>query len=79
MMFSGLTNSVSSTIVGIMIGLVGRIPVFTFGFAAQLTLILSLLFEWVYPNLNHIEWLFIFGCAWGACDGVWQPAINGES
>jgi len=77
-MFSGLSNSVASIIVGGLIGIIGRIPVFTAGFLIQLTLILCLLLELVYPHPNHIEWLFFFACAWGACDGVWQPAINGK-
>ena len=39
-------------------------------------LILSVIFEWVYPNPNHIEWLFLYGVGWGACDAVWQSNIH---
>ena len=39
---------------------------------------MTLLLEWMTPNPNHIEWFFLFGVGWGACDSVWQCAINGK-
>ena len=79
MIFYGLSNSLFSFVSGKLEGIIGRIPLFVFGATLNLVLILCLLLEWIYPNPNHIEWLFLFGVGWGACDSVWQCAINGES
>jgi len=79
MIFYGLSNSVFSFLSGWLEGIVGRIPLFIFGFCLNLLLIFSLLFEWLYPNPNHVEWFFLFGVGWGACDSIWQCAINGTT
>merc|ERR1711935_167680 len=76
MIFYGLSNSLFSFISGVLEGLIGRVPLFIGGALLNLVLILTLLLEWLTPNPNHIEWFFLFGVGWGACDSVWQCAIN---
>jgi len=76
MIFYGVGNSLFSFIWGYLDGKLGRVFVFISGFILNLVLILSVIFEWVYPNPNHIEWLFIYGVGWGACDAVWQSNIH---
>lgn len=60
---------------GYLVGIIGRIPVFTFGIIGHSCLLVwTMIWE---PNPNNVYMFYIYACLWGVFDGIWQTQVNG--
>ena len=78
MIFFGIANSFGCIVLSYLQAYVGRIMIFAGGFLINFILVISLLFEWIYPNPNKVEWYLIFVIFWGIGDSIWQRALMGK-
>lgn len=70
----GVVNAIVSLTSGIMVKLVGRIPIFIVAATANVTTFISLLF-WKPTSEEYIIFFVVAG-VWGMADAVWQTQIN---
>ena len=77
LIFFGIANSVGCIVLSYLQPYIGRITIFVGGFLINFILVISLLFEWIYPNPNKVEWYLIFVIFWGIGDSIWQRALMG--
>lgn len=73
----GAACAFGSFLFGILVKLIGRIPIFLFGSALSFALLLTLAFFW-HPDPNHPEIFFIVSGLWGLTYSVWFAQLNGE-
>ena len=72
----GICDAIFSVSFSPLVKVVGRVPIFLLGCAANVAIII-LFFLWV-PNPDDIAVFFIAAALWGLADAVWQTQINGE-
>ncbi|KAG7155255.1 protein unc-93 homolog A-like [Homarus americanus] len=57
-----------------LVKVVGRVPIFTFAFLINASLVVT--FTYWKPHPDHMPWFFVISALWGAADAVWQTQIN---
>ncbi|KAI8520861.1 Protein unc-93 A [Branchiostoma belcheri] len=72
----GVCDAIFSFLLGRLIKLTGRIPLFLTGAVAHLAMIITML-VWS-PDPGKLEVFFVLAAFWGLGDAVWQLEINGE-
>ncbi len=72
----GLVTAISSASYGYLIKLIGRLPIFIFGGAINIAVLIALLLFWR-PDPSSPEVFFIVIGLWGLANGVWSSPING--
>ena len=72
----GVLDAICSVSFGAIIKHVGRAPIFLFGAAVNLVVVI-IFFEWS-PNTDQTYVFFILAGMWGMADAVWQTQINGK-
>ena len=70
----GVTDAVGCLVCGNLVKKIGRIPLFIYGAAMNLSLIITLLI-WR-PNPAEPVIYFVIAALWGSADAVWQTQIN---
>lgn len=72
----GVCNCASAMTFGYLVGIIGRIPVFTFGIIGHILLMIWTMI-WV-PSSDQVYMFYLYACTWGVLDGIWQTQVNGE-
>ena len=70
----GITDAIGCLVCGNIVKKIGRVPLFIYGAAMNLSLIITLLI-WS-PNPAEPSVYFIIAALWGTADAVWQTQIN---
>ena len=70
----GITDAIGCLVFGNLVKKVGRLPLFLYGGAMNLSLIITLII-WR-PNPAEPAVYFIIAALWGSADAVWQTQIN---
>ena len=70
----GAADAIGSITCGSVVKKVGRVPIFLFGAALNLALIITLLIWRPDPNVPVIY--FVIAALWGLADSIWQTQIN---
>ena len=73
----GVCDAICSLCFGVIVKYTGRPPIYIFGAAINLTVIITLL-TWS-PDEQKEYVFFILAGMWGVADAVWQTQINGKS
>ena len=74
LMVYGVSDSISSLVIGQIVKTIGRWPCFTIGALINYSLI-TIMFVWQ-PTKNPIGVLFILAGLWGVADAIWITLIN---
>lgn len=71
----GITSSLGSLIFGILVKLLGRLPIILFGSALSVALFATMLFFWHPDPSDHMS-LFAVSGVYGFANAIWQTQLN---